>query len=73
MIVKKKLRDVTPYEFYKWYTENCWYTKNCDDCFACVFKNVNCSGLENGLNWVFRKDMFSNKFLEQEIEIEEDE
>ena len=66
VLVKKKLRDVTPEEF------NDWRNKNCNNCFDCVFKTVNCSGLDNGLNWTFHKDMYSEKFLNQEIEVKDE-
>ena len=59
---KKKLRDLTPEEWDK------WKKKNCDNmCGKCIFDNVYC-----GLNvWVNHKDLYSNKFLDQEIEVEE--
>ena len=63
MIVKKKLRDVTPEEF------NDWRNKNCNNCFDCVFKTVNCS-LKKEYSWTSNKKIFSNEFLNQEIEVE---
>ena len=70
MIVKKKLRDVTPEEFAKWNNENCEWNVYCDNC---VFQPVNCSNFNERANWAYQKDMYSEKFLNQEIEIEQED
>ena len=62
---KKKLRDITEEDFQKWLNKNCSLRK---DCIECIFNNVNCS--DEG-NWVDHKDLYSDKFLDQEIEVEE--
>ena len=62
---KKKLRDITEEDFQKWLNKNCSLRK---DCIECIFNNVNCS--DEG-NWVNNKDLYSDKFLEQEIEVRE--
>lgn len=62
---KKKLRDITEEDFQKWLNKNCSLRK---DCIECIFNNVNCS--DEG-NWVDHKDLYSDKFLNQEIEVEE--
>ena len=58
---KKKLRDLTPEEFDK------WKKKNCGNCLKCIFAHVFC-GIDDC--WVNHKDLYSDKFLEQEIEEE---
>ena len=63
---KKKLRDITEEEFKKWKQKNCHIaTLECEDC---IFNNVCCSDIRC---WVNHKDLFSDKFLDQEIEVEE--
>ena len=63
ILQKKKLRDITEKEFKNWSNKNCVF-----DCRNCIFNNVHCSGERN---WVNHKDMYSDKFLNQEIEVEE--
>ena len=62
---KKKLRDLTLNDFEK------WMAKYCDNgiisCRDCVFKYVNC---DKHFSWVNYKDLYSDKFLDQEIEVE---
>ena len=64
---KKKLRDWTMEEYKK------WLEKNCKDniCDKCIFKNVVCSNAD--CSWVNHKDLYSDKFLNQEIEVENNE
>lgn len=59
---KKKLRDLTMKEYQKWKVKNC---PTC--CDSCPFYDVVCSGD----NWVSCKDLYSDKFLDQEVEISE--
>lgn len=67
MKVTKKLRDVTKEEFRKWKDINCLRGKiNCSDC---PFYKVSCCA-EAKDSWVFNKDMYSDKFLDQTIEVE---
>lgn len=66
MIVKKKLRDVTFDEFAKWRAQNCCYCIKCSDC---IFENVNCSRYKMH-SWTNDKKIFSDDFLNLEIEIE---
>ena len=61
---KKKLRDLTPEEWDK------WQRKNCDNCNKCAFNIVSCSCSYEKRSWVNNKDLYSDKFLEQEIEVE---
>ena len=64
---KVKLRDLTKEQF------NDYCSKHCEDgsaCNQCPFKNVIC--FLNYYNcWIYHKDLYSDKFLDQEIEIEE--
>lgn len=65
-IRKKKLRDLTLEEYKK------WVRKNCDNgilsCGDCIFRYVNCG---KNFSWIDCKDLYSDKFLGQEIEVEE--
>ena len=63
---KKKLRDLTLEEWNK------WQLKNCGNCNKCVFNKVNCDISYEKLSWVNNKDIYSDKFLDQEIEVEDD-
>ena len=58
---KKKLRDLTPEEFDK---------LPCEECQSCIFYNVPCNS-NNNRCWINHKDLYSDKFLDQEIEVEE--
>ena len=61
---KVKLRDLTVEQFKKWIDENC---NKCDFCKGCPFKCIECYDTF----WLSHKDMFSDKFLDQEVEIED--
>lgn len=67
MIIKKKLRDLTFEEYKDWKLKNCTPIKTCTKCeFGCV----TCSWFPNEKTcWVNNKDSYSDKFLNQEIEI----
>lgn len=62
---KKKLRDVTPEEYKKWWDDVCKNTQ----CIECVLYNVMCEPNSNEC-WLKHKDLYSDKFLDQEIEVE---
>ena len=62
---KKKLRDLTLEEFVKWKENHC-----ITDCTKCIFNNVYCKP-DNSRNWICHKDLYSDKVLNQEIEVEE--
>ena len=64
MKIKKKLKYLIPEEFYNWSKENCDHT----ECNACPFKSANCN-LYDEDSWVNHKELFSDKFLNQELEI----
>lgn len=65
--MKIKLRDLTEEQFIEWKIQN----GGCRDriCENCVFKAVNCA-FNTANSWVKHKELFTDKFLEQEIEIE---
>ena len=63
---KVKLRDLTPQQFNKWRDEIC---EKYDCCKDCPFRCIDC----NKTFWMSCKEMYSDKFLDQEIEIEEEE
>ena len=62
---KKKLRDLTTKEWDK------WQDKYCGNCNKCAFNIVSCSCSYEKRSWVNNKDLYSDKFLDQEIEVEE--
>lgn len=62
---KKKLRDITEEELENWMDKNCFLGS---DCNKCIFNNVYCS---TERNWINHKDIFSDEFLNKEIEVEE--
>lgn len=66
MKIKKKLRDLTEDEYRKYVETHC-DGNSCSD--ECIFGTVTCS-YHNKHNWIKNKDLFSDKFLNQEIEIE---
>lgn len=70
MKITKKLRDVTKEEFKKWKNINCLIGGI--NCSECPFYKVSC-GLEVKDSWVFNKDVYSDKFLDQTIEVESPE
>ena len=64
----KKLRDVTPAEYKNWFNNVCG--NGIIRCRACIFNNVQCEANSEEC-WVKHKDLYSDKFLDQEIEVEE--
>ena len=64
---KKKLRDLTNDEYTKWKVKNCVNVNR--NCTNCMFGNANCSS--TNLGWVNNKEVYSDTFLDQEIEVEE--
>ena len=70
MKIKKKLRDVTPEEYEKYKQKICTEGDS-DYCKECMFRNVRCRIPSlNSTSWVLHKDIYSDRFLDQEIEIE---
>ena len=64
---KIKLRDLTEKQYETWLAKNCYYTK----CVVCPFDKVYCDSTSKN-NWINNKDLYSDKFLDQEIEIKEE-
>ena len=64
MKITKKLRDVTPEEFNEW-CKGCKAGK----CLKCLFRYIICD-MYKGTNWTYHKDLYSDKFLDQTIEVE---
>ena len=62
---KVKLRDLTEKEYRE-------YEKGCEKriCAKCPFHDVECNSKYDNC-WVKHKDLYSDKFLDQEIEVEE--
>lgn len=60
-----KLRDMTK-EQWDNFLSKCYM--NCD---TCPFSNARCQKSESIVSWFNNKDLFSNKFLDQEVLIEE--
>lgn len=68
MIIKKKIRDITAEEFEIWKNYNC---KTYDlHCTGCPFRASECGFVGLRFPWYENKEMFSDKFLDQAIDIE---
>lgn len=69
MKIKKKLKDITIEEYKDWYMKNCY----CSDgsCDTCPFESVNCTCSTSKIIWINNKDLYSDKFLNKEIEIDD--
>lgn len=65
--VKVKLRDLTEEQYKKWVKNNHNTHHNCKDC---LFDKVYCAA-DLPSCWIKNKNLYSDKFLDQEIEIEE--
>ena len=65
--MKIKLRDMTYEQYEKWLKNNCATKTLCEDC---PFFKVIC--IKSNRCWVHYKDLYSDKFLDQEIEIEDE-
>lgn len=61
---KIKLRDITKEQ---WENYECGKDMTCEEC---IFNPINCCQDVNRLDWTKHKDLYSDKFLNQEIEIE---
>lgn len=68
---KVKLRDLTKEQYEEWVEQNCIWM--CDDgCRGCPFRKVKCDSryMVDDV-WYLNKNLYSDKFLNKEIEIEE--
>jgi hypothetical protein len=59
-----KLRDMTEEQWKEWRCSSC----NPIPCKDCIFDNVQCD--EERTLWIKHKDLYSDKFLDQTVEIE---
>lgn len=66
---KIKLRDLTQKENVKWCEKNCVFYGNDWNCKECIFYNVMCAANKQK-DWIYHKDLYSDKFLDQEVEID---
>lgn len=64
---KIKLRDLTSEQFERWMKDNCGHAKYVD-CTDCPFFFSNCI-VDEKKSWVNNKDLYSDKFLDIEIEV----
>lgn len=68
---KVKLRDLTKKQYQKWQKTNC--KKSGQYCSGCPFQKVQCYNDDRVNNiWYLNKGLYSDEFLDQEIEIKED-
>lgn len=65
---KVKLKDLTEKQFKKWLNDNCCVSVVCDNCPFC---KVNCNLYSKDI-WVKNKEFYSDKFLNQEIELKDE-
>lgn len=63
---KIKLKDLTPEQYENWKDEHCCGS----NCKNCIFYKVSC-GAWSGDCWINNKEVYSENFLNQEIEWEE--
>ena len=68
--MKIKLRDMTFDQYKKWYFKECLNGRQ--TCKNCPFHKVRCFAENIDYCWVNNKDFYSDKFLDQEIEIEDE-
>ena len=63
---KVKLRYMTEEQWQKWRIK-CGISRFC---CSCPFSRINCS-IDGISNWFYHKELYSDKFLDQEIEVAE--
>ena len=66
---KIKLRDLTKEQFERWMKDNCGHAEYVD-CTDCPFFFSNCI-VDEKKSWLNNKDLYSDKFLDIEIEVAE--
>lgn len=64
---KIKLRDLTKEQWNDWVDNICNLKVECENC---PIYRVNCDSSEDENSWINNKDLYSDKFLDQEVEIE---
>lgn len=68
---KVKLRDLTRQQYRAFLYGRCGNQRVGIGCVDCPFYNVSCIYGEDNKCWIDNKDLYSDKFLDQEIEVEE--
>ena len=63
----KKIKDLTVEEYEKWFTNNCCVKYNC---LNCPFSKTICEPYKTNSCWIFNKNLYSNEFLNKEIELD---
>lgn len=63
--MKIKLRDMTEKQYQTWLQNHCDF----EYCNKCPFNKINCT-FTTDFNWIKNKNFYSDKFLNQEVEIE---
>lgn len=63
----KKIKDLTVEEYEKWFTNNCCAKYNC---LNCPFSKTICEPYKTNSCWIFNKNLYSNEFLNKEIELD---
>ena len=66
---KIKLKDLTSEQFERWMKDNCGHAEYVD-CTDCPFFFSNCI-VDEKKSWLKNKDLYSDKFLDIEIEVAE--
>ena len=66
--MKIKLKDLTYEQYREWEYQNC--NKKITNCEKCIFDNVRCDSYLNCC-WINHKELYSETFLNQEVEFEE--
>ena len=69
---KVKLRDLTAEQLNDYCSKLTGHGKNVNGCKQCLFRYVMCFTDSNSSR-VYHKDLYSDKFLDQEIEVEEND
>ena len=65
---KVKLRDLSKRKYVNWWYRHCFEQNKCE--VDCPLKNAKCDARFTS-SWINHKDLYSDKFLDQEIEVEE--
>lgn len=67
---KIKLKDLTKEQWDNFNKNNCVRSIEWLECRNCIFNHVNCSYSDSEDSWINNKDLYSDKLLNQEVEIE---
>lgn len=70
---KVKLRDLTEEEYKTFLDKRCGNQVDAISCVDCPFYRVSCLYDKDDKCWIDNKDLYSDKFLDQEVEIEVDD